>query len=227
MYPYNYNKPYIYNSPSWIEAMRRGDYRSIYKTILKISPEHFSKPRCPGCNAVQSGWKGRQHEHIWDASRDIRNGLTITEYIDQIKKRNPGITNQGIFNVMVNNPMKIGYTHAINTMPMCGEKTGANCNYSTNWKIKNSIIQSSGGWPSSAIESYHKRGGPVLKKKDRPEIEENYLTPAYRNLLSLNLPMSFEYPTIHDECPFLSKLALIDAENEATKKIMMDSMWSS
>ena len=112
--------------------MRRGDNQSIINTIKEISPGYFDKPRCQGCNAPQLVWDGRQHEHIWDASRDIRTGLTITEYIDQIKENYPGITNEGIFDFMVKNPMEIGYTHAINTMPMC-DKKGVNCNHQDNW----------------------------------------------------------------------------------------------
>ena len=63
---------------------------------------------------------------------------------------------------------------------------------------------------------YHKRGGRVLAKKDRKEIEE-YLTPAYRNVLGLSLPMSFKYPTIHDRDAFLARLALVDLEDKANK----------
>jgi hypothetical protein len=218
MYPYNYNRSDIYNSPTWRRAISRGDYKSITDIIEGLSPDHFNNPRCPGCNAVQSKWGGRQHEHIWDAGRDIRTGLTITEYIDNIKNNYPRITNEEIFDYMEKKPMEIGYTHAINTMPMCDNK-GINCNHQDNWKLKNSIIQSRGGWPSNEITDMlppHTRGGHVITdKKDRKIIEQYYLTPAYRNLLSLNLPMSFEYPTIHDRGVFLTKLATPAEEDRA------------
>ena len=230
MYPYNYNRPDIYNSPTWRKAISSGDYKLITDTIKKLSPEHFNIPRCPGCNAVQSTWEGRQHEHIWDAGRDIRTGLTITEYIDQIKKNNPKITNEGIFNVMLMNPMEIGYTHAINTMPMCDIK-GINCKQQNNWKIKNSIIQSIGGWPSNEITDRllppHKRDGHVITdKQDRKIIEKYYLAPAYKNLLSLNLPMSFKYPTISNKIVFLMTLALAEAEAKQKLDCMREN-WAA
>ena len=229
MYPYNYNRPDIYNSPTWRKAISSGDYKLITDTIKNLSPDYFDIPRCPGCNAVQSKWEGRQHEHIWDAGRDIRTGLTITEYIDQINKNNPRITNEGIFNVMLKNPMEIGYTHAINTMPMCDNK-GINCNHQDNWKIKNRIIQSRGGWPSNEITDRlppHKRYGDVITdKKDREIIEQYYLAPAYKNLLSLNLPMSFKYPTTPNKNVFLMKLATAEAEDRE-KIDYMRAQWAA